>query len=331
MTMEVLLGAPLLTIQDHGRHGWRHLGVPRCGMMDSLALRQGNLLLGNHEDAAALEITLGPVLLKFHQHSRIVLMGADMKAGIYTDNHRILKQEKLIPGFIYELESGDCLRLDHAAQQGQRAMLMIAGGFDVEPVLNSRSTDLMNGFGGFKGRALRTGDHIPVGASVQTSTITGTKTGVRQHSWNHELRIIPGTDYARFEPQARELLLESRWAVSPDCNRMGLRLQGVGLKLDSSQQINASRHLSMGVLPGLIQVPPDGQPIILAADAQTTGGYPAIASVISCDLWQLAYMTPGTHLRFTEVSLAEAHGLASHQQHQLQKLRDALHLQRSRP
>lgn len=327
MTMEVLLGAPMLTIQDKGRPGWRHLGVPRCGMMDGLAFCQANLLLGNDENAAALEITMGPVLLKFHHGTRLVLMGTDMQACLYAADQKMLKHQTLIPGFVYSLEDGDCLRLNQAPQPGQRAMLMVAGGFDVEPVMGSRSTDLINGFGGFEGRALRTGDKVPVGTHSQARSRVGAKAGVRQHSWNHELRLMPGTDYSRFEQQARERLLESRWTVGPDCNRMGLRLRGEKLQLASNTENKFTRHLSIGVLPGLIQVPPDGQPIILAADAQTTGGYPAIASIISCDLWQLAYMTPGTRIRFSEVSLAEAHGLASHQQHQLQKLRDSLQMQ----
>ncbi|MDO9520764.1 MAG: biotin-dependent carboxyltransferase family protein [Pseudohongiella sp.] len=335
--MEVLLSAPMLTIQDNGRQGWRHLGVPRCGMMDKLALCQANLLLGNDENAAALEITSGPVLLKFNQNSLIVVMGADMQTCILDGDQNTVKRKNLIPGFIYALQAGDCLRMSQAAQPGQRAMLMVAGGFDVEPVMGSRSTDLMNGFGGLHGQALRAGDKVPIGAApagtmseaIKTANLPH-KSGVRQHSWNHELRIMPGTDYSRFDDKARKYLCESRWTLSPDCNRMGLRLQGEALNLARTPEKNTTRHLSIGVLPGLIQVPPDGQPIILAADAQTTGGYPAIASIISCDLWQLAYMTPGTRIRFSEVSLAEAHGLASHQQQQIQKLRDSLKLQRSR-
>lgn len=338
--MEVLLSAPMMSIQDSGRRGWRYLGVPHCGMMDGLAFCQANLLLGNDENAAALEITTGPVLLRFHHNTRLVLMGADMQACIFGADQKTVKHQYLLPGFIYALDAGDCLRLNQSAHPGQRAMLMVEGGFAVAPVMGSRSTDLMNHFGGFEGRALRTGDCLPIGSAANNtesaSSMTAAaaprhKAGVRQHSWNHELRLMPGTDYSRFQEQARAKLLGSRWTVSQDCNRMGLRLQGPPLQLAHDAENSYNRHLSIGVLPGLIQVPPDGQPIILAVDAQTTGGYPAIASIISCDLWQLAYMTPGTRVRFAEVSLAEAHGLASHQQQQLQKLRAAIHLQRSQP
>jgi biotin-dependent carboxylase-like uncharacterized protein len=297
-------------------------------MMDTLALCQANLLLGNNNDAAGLEITSGPVLLRFHHDSQIVLMGADMQACIFNNDQKTLKLKNLIPGFIYSLQAGECLRMNQAARPGQRAMLMVAGGFAVEPVMGSRSTDLMNGFGGLNGLALRAGDNVAIGkvSAIQQSVNASAhhKTGVRQHSWNHELRLLPGPDYFRFDKHARALLLQSRWTLSLDCNRMGLRIRGEALHLKPAPNTNNTRHLSIGVLPGLIQVPPDGQPIILAADAQTTGGYPAIASIISCDLWQLAYMTPGTQLRFSEVSLADAHGLASRQRLEIQKLRDSL-------
>jgi biotin-dependent carboxylase-like uncharacterized protein len=322
--IEVLLSSPLLTIQDSGRTGWRHLGVPRCGMMDDLALRQGNLLLGNDEGAAALEVTSAPVLLRFLNDSAIVLMGADMQASILEPDLANTRQQRLLTGFVYLLRAGDCLRLHAAKTPGQRAMLMIRGGVDVPLVLGSRSTDIMNGFGGLQGRALHAGDKIPVGE--HSNTPLPLKTGVRQHSWNHTLRVLTGPDFTRFDQTSRQALFEKSWMVTAQSNRMGLRLQGDSLRAHEPADQPLNRLLSIGVLPGLIQVPPDGQPILLAADAQTTGGYPAIASIISADLWQLAYMTSGTRVRFAKISLAEAHGLARHQQQQMLRLRDALRL-----
>lgn len=321
MSMEVLLSAPLLTIQDLGRHGWRHLGVPRCGVMDTLALQQANLLLGNAPDAAALEITSGPVLLRFTRAAHIVLMGADMQASQLAADSTTVKNPRVLPGFVTALAGGDCLRLQQPPASGQRAVLAVAGGFDVKPVMGSRSTDLINGFGGLHGKALRAGDKVPIGTVYgQPTDHTPECRGVRQSRWSTVLRILPAADFRCFDERARSALLETRWRVHSDSNRMGLRLRGEPLTLAAGQ----ARHLSMGVLPGLIQVPADGQPIVLAADAQTTGGYPAIASVISADLWQLAYLGPGTLLSFSEVSLAEAHGLRSHQQLQLRRLRAAL-------
>ncbi|TFH71673.1 biotin-dependent carboxyltransferase family protein [Gammaproteobacteria bacterium LSUCC0112] len=325
--IEVLLGSPMLTIQDTGRTGWRHLGVPRCGMMDELALRQGNLLLGNDEHAAGLEITSAPVLLKFLQDSAIVLMGADMQASILDQTHKNTREQRLLTGFVYQLSAGECLRLNAAKTPGQRAMLMVSGGCDVPLVMGSRSTDLMSGFGGLHGQALRAGDKIPLGQP--SHKCIHLKSGVRQHSWNHQLRVLTGPDFTQFDQRSRQALFEKSWMVTAQSNRMGLRLQGDRLQLNQSDNKPSSRGLSIGVLPGLIQVPPDGQPILLAADAQTTGGYPAIASIISTDLWQLAYMTNGTRVRFAEVSLAEAHGLARHQQQQMDRLRDALTLRRA--
>jgi 5-oxoprolinase (ATP-hydrolysing) subunit C len=322
--IEVLLSSPMLTIQDSGRAGWRHLGVPRCGMMDDLALRQGNLLLGNDEGAAALEITSAPVLLRFLRDSAIVLMGADMQASILDADLANTRQQPLLTGFVYLLRAGDCLRLNAAKTPGQRAMLMVRGGIDVPLVLGSRSTDIMNGFGGLQGQALRAGDTIPVGE--HSNKPLPLKTGVRQHSWNHTLRVLTGPDFAHFSQDSRRALFEKSWMVTAQSNRMGLRLQGDSLRQHDPTDQPSSRQLSTGVLPGLIQVPPDGQPILLAADAQTIGGYPAIASIISADLWQLAYMTSGTRVRFAQISLAEAHGLARHQQQQMLRLRDALRL-----
>lgn len=322
--IEVLLSSPMLTIQDGGRSGWRHLGVPRCGMMDDLALRQGNLLLGNDEGAAALEITSAPVLLRFQADRDIVLMGADMQASILDPGMTNTRLPRLLTGFVYLLRAGECLRLNPAKTPGQRGMLMVRGGIDVPLVLGSRSTDIINGFGGLQGQALRAGDKIPVGE--HTNKPLPLKTGVRQHSWNHTLRVLTGPDFKRFDQRSRQALFEKSWMVTAQSNRMGLRLQGDSLRQHEPADTPLARLLSIGVLPGLIQVPPDGQPILLAADAQTTGGYPAIASIISADLWQLAYMTSGTRVRFAEISLAEAHGLARHQQQQMERLRAALRL-----
>lgn len=316
--MEVLLSAPLLTIQDSGRSGWRHLGVPQCGMMDDLALQQGNLLLGNDDSAAGLEITSGPVLLKFHGDCRIVVMGADLNSSI-TGADQLAKVSRLIPGFVYHIAAGDCVRLGAPSVPGLRAMLMVSGGFAVEPVLGSRSTDLINGFGGLHGQALRAGDQVPIG----TQTSIRRRQGVRQCSWQPVFRVIRGPDISRTAEDMLHQFVNALWQVDARSNRMGLRLQGDALQRFAATQ-TYSRSFSIGVLPGVIQLPPDAQPIVLAADAQTTGGYPAIASIINTDLWQLAYMTPGTRVQFYEITLAEAHGLASHRKRQLDKLRAAL-------
>ena len=336
--IEVLLSAPQLTVQDTGRRGQRHLGVPRCGMLDALALQKANLLLGNQADAAGLEITFGPVQLRAHTDLHIVLMGKDLLATLQRDGRSDGRSDGpsdgqndglsdgkndgkkrsagsfLTPGFVHFWPAGTTLRLRAAANGIGRSCLAVAGGIDVPMVLGSRSTDLANRFGGLHGRALVTGDRLPVGsATVWPVPLQG----LRQSAADGQLRILPGPDYPQLDEAARDMLLTTPWRVTQSSNRMGLRLEGPQLDV-----IQTGPRLSFGVLPGQIQVPADGQPIILAADAQTTGGYPCIASVISADLWQLAYLTPGARITFSEVDIALAQRYHQQQVTYLQSLAD---------
>jgi len=311
--IEVILAAPMVTVQDTGRRGRRHLGVPRCGMLDEPALQQANLLLGNPMDAAGLEITFGPIKLKALTDHHIVLMGADMQATLSGPAGSASAGSpdppalaaSLPPGFVHPWPAGHTLHLTAAAYGRGRACLAIAGGIDVPLVLGSRSTDLINRFGGLDGRALITGDQLPVGRS---NALPVPAQGLRQPAADGQLRIVPGPDYHDLDERGQQTLLNTRWQITSSSNRMGLRLDGPRLNLP-----DAGSRLSYGVLPGQIQVPADGRPIVLAADAQTTGGYPCVASVIGADLWQLAYLTPGASLTFTEIDLPSAHRLQ--QQH----------------
>lgn len=308
--IEVILAAPLLTVQDTGRVGRRHLGVPRCGMLDVPALQKANLLLGNPLDAAGLEITFAPVRLKALADHHIVLMGTDLQARLFDADNKA--GQVLVPGFVHAWPAGHTLHLAAAPQGVGRACLAIAGGIDVPLVLGSRSTDLANRFGGLEGRALITGDTLPVG---QPDAGTIPVRGVRQPVADGQLRVLPGPDYAELSAADRDTLWHTSWRVGAASNRMGLRLDGTPLTL-----VDAGSRLSYGVLPGQIQVPADGCPIVLAADAQTTGGYPCIGSVVSADLWQLAYLTPGAFIRFVEVDLPTAQYLRQHQAAHLQWL-----------
>jgi 5-oxoprolinase (ATP-hydrolysing) subunit C len=315
--IEVIRTAPLLSVQDTGRQHFRHLGIPQAGMMDSFALRQANLLLNNSPDAAGLEISFGPVLLRTREDIEIVLMGTDMSAQLLSpDGQHELRQ--LTHGFVHRIPAAHHVALGTAAIPGQRACLAVCGGIDVPVMLGSRSTDLNNGFGGLEGRALRAGDTLPLGPTHSTSSSLP-QVGVRQQQPGTRLRAIRGIDYGLFQTRARSAFWNTPWRVNPMSNRMGVRLGGEVL------HINAEKlRLSTGTLPGMIQIPADGQPIILAADAQTTGGYPCLASVIAADLWQLAYLTPGSAISFSEVSIAEAQGLAARQQQDLMMLEDNL-------
>lgn len=313
--IEVLRASPLMTVQDTGRPGLRHLGVPLTGMMDTPALMAANLLLGNPTDAAGLEVSFGPTWLKVHQDIQIVLMGADMRARLMTPDGKHSVRDYLAPGFIHDIPAGHRIHCQAAADPGQRSCLAVAGGIDVPLVLGSRSTDLNNGFGGYQGRTLRAGDMLPVAISSRQSNKGAASHGIRQAAATMTLRTVTGPEYNAFTDRSQSAFWHTEWQVTPLSNRMGLRLNGERLKLQQPIERQSS-----GVMPGVIQVPPDGQPIILGNDGQTTGGYPQFGSIVAADLWQLAYLSPGTVINFMQVSVDEAQALAAAQTLKLTQL-----------
>lgn len=286
--LEVLRAGALTTVQDLGRQGYRHLGVALCGALDPDALIYGNRLVGNKQDCAGLEITLGPVELRFIRSGWFALTGADFQAT--------LDGEPLWCGWNHACRPGQVLRL-RGTRHGMRAYLAVAGGIDVPQVMGSRATDLKAGFGGFQGRALTVGDCIPIGPS----DYRGPRQGGPLRCWHPSIRVIPGPEWPACDPHSQQLFWQQEWQVSQHSNRMGYRLQG-----DAMTFVRPLSLLSHAVWPGIIQVPPSGQPIVLMADAQTTGGYPRVGQVIEADLWLLAQARPGTRFKFTPSSLAEA-------------------------
>jgi len=338
--IEILKCGPLTTVQDAGRFGYRHLGVVQSGVMDSIAQQQANLLLENPLNAAVLEISLGPLHIKFHHACAIVLMGADFRATLKSADQVCT----LMPGYIHRIPAGSVLKLAQPSLPGMRAYLAVRGGVEVPEILGSRSTDITAGFGGFSGRVLQAGDRLQVGADISATAMPAESTaasphdrpadspaqgkaqsrhGVRPLAPGSVLRALRGPDYQSFSPQACTSFWQSEWRVSPQSNRMGLRLSGKALRLHTSREFSSG-----GVMPGVVQVPPDGQPIVLGTDAQTIGGYPRIACVISADLWQLAYMPPGGKMLFQEVSLEQAHQAARKCRQSLQMLEQSLRLAR---
>lgn len=295
-TIAVLRAGALCSVQDLGRHGRRHLGISQCGAMDTLALQQANLLLGNPPGAAGLELSLGPVQLLFPQTTWIALTGVDFGGRLQTPEGG---DAAALSGHPLHIPAGAVLSLTRPALPGARGYLAVAGGIDVPRVLGSRSTDLKAGFGGHAGRALQAGDVLPVG--LPASTPATERRGVRGIAPTHVLRALPGPDYERFTPASHTGFWRQPWRVNAQSNRMGLRLNGVPLALHSAVNL-----LSAGVLPGDVQVPADGLPIVLGVDCQTTGGYPRIASVIQADLWQLAQLSPLTSVYFQPVTHAVA-------------------------
>jgi biotin-dependent carboxylase-like uncharacterized protein len=314
----------LASVQDLGRHGHRQLGICPGGALDVLALTLANRLVGNADGAAGLELTMGGCELQFEADTRIALTGDDFGAS--------LDGVPLWPCWSVPVAAGQTLRLAGAnapgvKKVGLRSWLAVAGGIDVPQILGSRSTDLKAGFGGHEGRALRKGDRLPTGASPLNAAQRERRAfGLRGPDWGPNeddgaiaLRVLPGPEFELFTLAAREQLWGERWRITPQSNRMGSRLAGAELKRKRGGDM-----LSSGVIPGTIQVPPSGQPIILMGDAQTTGGYPRIGVVIRADLWKLAQAPLNGRLRLVQVDQPQALAAWADQQRYLSQVAQGL-------
>jgi antagonist of KipI len=310
------------SIQDLGRTGFREFGVSLGGALDSFGLHVANLLLGNAEDAAGLEITLGGLQLRFEDDRVVAWCGGEFDVRIGS--------RALPAGHAGLVSAGEKLKIG-APEVGCRSWLSISGGIYVEPVLLSRSTDLRAGFGGYQGRALRDGDVLPLGVWLGSpAPATGISSWTAPHNWVSPakpkpiLRFIRAVDWNRFNASALQRLTSEAFTVSSDSDRMGVRLEGPELK-----RVDESDLISEAVVPGTIQVPPSGKPILLLGDCQTIGGYPKMAHVITVDLGIAAQLRAGDRVRFSEVSLADAHRLLVERDRQLELFRVGLSLHTS--
>ncbi|WP_158289564.1 5-oxoprolinase subunit PxpB [Paenibacillus flagellatus] len=306
----------LATVQDGGRAGSQRLGVSAGGAADGFALRAANALAGNAPDAAALELTLGGFALRFAADALVAVAGGGSAPTV--DGEPLPRWRAVF------VRRGAQLAFAPAAS-GCRAYLAVAGGFAVPAVLGSRGTHVPAGIGGLDGRPLRAGDVLPLGAAPPAAT--GLLAALRRRAdaagaawaaapWGVSpyalpayadrpvVRVTPGPEYGRFAPDVRRLLVAAPFVVSPRSDRMGCRLDGPRLALDG-----AGGLLSEPVTAGTIQVPPDGGPVVLLADRQTTGGYPRIAQVAEADVPLLAQARPGTEVRFEMIGAAESERL----------------------
>jgi len=320
--IEILRPGALTSVQDLGRTGFRHFGVGKAGALDPVALVVGNRLLGNAPGCAALEIALGRASMRFLADMRVSLAGTECTATV--------DGESVWSWHAFNVRRGQTLTL-LSARGGTRTYLCVAGGIDVPQVMGSRSTDLKAGFGGYEGRALREGDRLPV---AQVGIPEGAcPHGVAAPEWALQMgrarkvapiRVLAGPEYDDFDAASQAALWESEWAITPNSNRMGLRLQGPALARAPERRADLLSH---GVVPGVIQVPPAGQPIVLMADAQTTGGYPKIGVVIRADQWRLAQVPLGSTVRFERVTLEEAVAAQGRLERYLRQLDQALQWQ----
>jgi len=277
------------SLQDGGRLGLAQYGVGRGGALDRPAMQTANMLVGNDKNRVVIEITQGNAQFRFEQSCWFSLTGADCQS--------LLTEKPVATGWRYFAKAGQILQL-RSPLRGMRSYLAVSGGFEVPTVMGSQSTDLTAKFGGFDGRFLQNGDRLPLGpASRQFER----SVGVRQILWGNRVRVIPGPEFKQFTTESQQAFWRTGWTLTSQSNRMGHRLEGRVLKFAHREEL-----LSHGVLPGTIQVPPSGQPVVLLADAQTTGGYARIGQVIECDLYHLAQLRPREPLHFIYCTLAQA-------------------------
>jgi antagonist of KipI len=312
----------LTSVQDLGRSGYREFGVSSGGALDSFALRVANLLVGNDENAAGLEITLGGLRLRFDDERIVSWCGGEFSVHVGST--------ALPAGHAVFLRSGEELKFSRP-QIGCRCWLAVSGGIDVPLVLGSRSTDLRAQFGGFEGRTLRDGDVLPLGPRPGSPTpATGISSWTAPHDWVSSakrdpiLRFVRGCDWDRFTASTLQRLTSETFAVSLDSDRMGVRFDSPDLKRQDNVDLT-----SEAVAPGTIQIPPSGKPILLLGDCQTIGGYPKIAHVITVDLGIAAQLRAGDQVRLSEVSLADAHRLLLERERELERFLIGLSLQGS--
>ncbi|STY93749.1 biotin-dependent carboxyltransferase family protein [Moraxella bovis] len=272
----------LASIQDLGRTGYLGLGIGRCGAMDGLSLQLGNALLGNDTHLPALEITLGGLTATFTKDTTFCLTGAIFDGTL--DDRRV------IAGYRYFAKQGQVLTLKRMTD-GMHGYLCVQGGFDVAHELGSASTDIKICLGGL-GRYVMAGDGLPyhTGREMKSMGVAN----LYQFGKLTNIHVIKSSEYDKIV-QGRDEFGEQIYTLSPNSNRMGYRLDGTPLTFD---KIEMNSH---GVDFGMIQVPPDGKPIVLMADAQTTGGYPKIGAVIGADLGRLAQVRFGNQIRFIYV------------------------------
>jgi antagonist of KipI len=329
MSITVVRPGLLTTIQDIGRYGFQKYGVIVSGAMDSYSLRLGNLLVGNEDNEAGLEITLMGPTLEIDKHTLFAITGADLSPTINGEPVPMWK-----PVYIRKksvLQFGAC-------KSGARAYLTAAGGFDIPEVMGSKSTYLRAGIGGYKGRQLQKEDVIqikpPQKQSIRlikqlenidtTRIFSTTPWHIKREYVNHSskpirIRVMRDRQFNQFTSESKERLFSCPFKVTAQSDRMGYRLSGPNLSLEKPLEM-----ISEGVTFGTIQVPADGNPIILLADRQTIGGYPKIAQVAAVDIPKVVQVKPGEEILFQEISLEEAENLYMEREKYIQSLKIAI-------
>lgn len=294
------------TVQDAGRFGWYHIGMPPAGAMDQFSFRVGNRLVGNADDAAALEITFAGPVVETTAEAVVAVTGADL--AVHVNGTRVSQW------VAHRVHPGDQIACGQAAR-GVRAYLCVAGGIAIPPLLGSRSTYLLARFGGVEGRPLQAGDVLPVGpAPPQAEALIGRMIPARflpTLPREIALRIIMGLCCYRLTEDSVGEFLAAKWEVSTEADRVGYRLRGPAFRFKDREPpfgagSNASNVVDVGYPVGSVQVPGGQEAILLMRDAVTGGGYATIGTVIQCDLDRLAQAPPGSTVTFRSIDVDEA-------------------------
>ncbi|HET6806531.1 MAG TPA: biotin-dependent carboxyltransferase family protein [Frateuria sp.] len=307
--IEVLAPGLLSSLQDAGRPGYAQLGIGRAGAADLPAMRLANALVGNPPEACVLEFTLLGPCLRLARAARVALTGAPLPRARCNDVPLPMWQARSCP-------AGSVLDFGPMAS-GCRSYLAIDGGLAVAPWLGSRSTDLNAGVGPLDGRALRVGDRLPLGDALPSRAHVP-RWSLDPRPWfdvGSPLRLLPASHTDQLDEASRAALTREAFALRADSNRVGARLQGPTLRLRRPLEL-----VSEGVVAGVMQLPPDGQPIVLLNEHPVTGGYPRIAQLAAADLPALAQRRPGDMLQFRWTTLAEARQAYAQQQQWLAEL-----------
>jgi antagonist of KipI len=306
---KVINAGPLATVQDTGRFGFQQFGVPISGALDKFSLRAANLLIGNPEEAAVIETTFAGIRLEALNEADAALTGADMPVEVNGKSTARWSS--------FKVKSGDIITIKPAVS-GLRGYLAVTGGFDVPVVMNSRSTYIGGKIGGFHGRALASGDILERGSGSPKGR-TKSLPEKMHPVFNRKLtlRAIPGPQDDFFD-DGKTIFFASEFKVSTKADRMGYRMEGKAIPIKHGMPRSI---ISEPSLPGAIQIPADGQPIILLVE-QTVGGYAKIATVISADLDMIAQARPGDKVGFQEVDIPSAREAAADYRHRMEEIRE---------
>ncbi len=292
--IKILDAGLLTTVQDLGRYGYQRYGVSPSGVMDEFSAKIANRLVGNNEEKAVLETTLKGVSIEFLEDSLVSVTGGESDVTLDGEKIKLWRSYKVKKGQI--LKMGFC-------KNGLRNYVAFSGGIDVAIVMNSRATNLKAKLGGYEGRKLMVGDVLKVGEGKTTKLKTLKDNLIPKYGKEIEVKVILGQQEDHFTTDGIKTFFEEEYKITQDSDRMGMRLESEsGKKIEHKE---GGDIISDGITFGAIQVPGSGQPIVMMADRQTTGGYTKIGNVVSADLSKLAQGAPGSKVKFIECTLEE--------------------------